>query len=227
LFKISWGVRGQNKPGYEEMLQEEIYPRLEQLKKDTIEKGYFSPKILYGYFPVEASENELIMFDPAGGADSDKEIGRFQFARQVGGDNLCLSDYFAIGKTQDGRRDVAALHLVTIGPRATAICEQLNADGKYTDSYFLHGFAVETAEALAEWVHKRVRTELGMSEKQGQRYSPGYPAWPELDAQVTLFNVMDAERQIGVALTEAHQMVPEQSTSAMIVHHPRARYFAV
>jgi 5-methyltetrahydrofolate--homocysteine methyltransferase len=120
---------------------------------------------------------------------------------------------------------VVAFQVVTVGDAATRVADELNAKGAYADALYLHGLAVETAEALAETWHRAVRRELGLADGQGKRYSPGYPSWPELDDQRALWRLLDPERTIGVSLTEAHQMVPEQSTSAIVLHHPDAIYY--
>jgi 5-methyltetrahydrofolate--homocysteine methyltransferase len=122
---------------------------------------------------------------------------------------------------------VVAFQVVTIGNKTTDIIEKLNKENKYSDAHYLHGLAVQTAEAMAEWIHRRIRKEWDLPIGQGKRYSPGYPACPEQSDQEKYFRLLDATKAIGITLTEAHMMVPEQSTSAIVIHHPECEYFAV
>jgi 5-methyltetrahydrofolate--homocysteine methyltransferase len=162
---------------------------------------------------------------------------RFTFPRQPGGKNLCLADFFAA--RDSGKIDVVAFHLVTMGSRASRYSQQLFKADNYADYLYFHGLSVEGAEALAELWHKRIREELGIAAEdaqevrklfqqkyQGSRFSFGYPACPNLEDQSKLFELLDPSR-IAVELTEEFQLDPEQSTSAIIVHHPDAKYFAV
>jgi len=136
---------------------------------------------------------------------------------------LCLADWFR----EERGSDVCALQVVTVGDQASRLATEAQDRGDYTRGLFLHGLAVEAAEAMAELWHRRVRTELGLADGQGKRYSPGYPAWPELGDQRQLWKLLEPDRTIGVSLTEANQMVPEQSTSAIVLHHPDAIYFTI
>jgi 5-methyltetrahydrofolate--homocysteine methyltransferase len=134
-----------------------------------------------------------------------------------------MADWFR----EERGADVCALQVVTVGDRASKLASALSDQGEYARSLFIHGLAVEAAEALAELWHRRVRKELGLPDGQGKRYSPGYPAWPELADQRLVFRLLEPEKAIGVTLTEADQMVPEASTSAIVLHHPDATYFAI
>jgi 5-methyltetrahydrofolate--homocysteine methyltransferase len=162
---------------------------------------------------------------------------RFTFPRQPAGKYLCLADFFA--STESGRMDVAAFHLVTMGRRASEYAQELFKSDNYADYLYFHGLGVESAEALAELWHKRIREELGIADEdakdvrklfrqqyQGSRFSFGYPACPSLEDQAKLFELLDPAC-IGVELSEEFQLEPEQSTSAIIAHHPEAKYFAV
>jgi 5-methyltetrahydrofolate--homocysteine methyltransferase len=176
---------------------------------------------VYGYFPAAGVGNDVIVYDPA---DPSKEIARFTFVRQAGGEHLSLADY--VREPQDGRAiDVVALQVVTVGTRAAERIEALQRAGEYSESYFLHGFSVQSAEALAEYCHRHIRAELGLETEQGKRYSWGYGACPDLSQHAIAFKLLDATNAIGVSLTEAFQIVPEQSTAAIVMHHPRAAYF--
>jgi len=179
---------------------------------------------VYGYWPGMSDGDDVVVFDPG---DIDREIGRFHFPRQSEQNRLCLADYVrAAEDLADGERDVVALQLVTTGPRASERSNSLQREGLYDDMLRVHGFATQMAEATAEYLHQRIRRELRLESEQGRRYSWGYPSCPDLDGHRTLFGIVPAQ-EIGVALTEGFQLVPEQSTAAIVLHHPEARYFAV
>ena len=216
LYKLQWGVRVKQKDQYQKLIADEFGAKRQELQETCIREGWLLPKVVYGYFPCSATGNDLAILDPE---DRSKVLWTFHFPRKLETPRLCLADYF-------GKDDTVAFQLVTMGDRATELCAGWEAEGEFTKSYFLHGLAVESAEALAEYWHRRVRAELGLPAGQGKRYSAGYPAWPDLPDQEGVFKLLDAGR-IGVTLTEAHQMVPEQSTSAIIVPHPEASYYAV
>jgi 5-methyltetrahydrofolate--homocysteine methyltransferase len=163
-----------------------------------------------------------VLYDPQ---DHETEVIRFSFPRQEKHDYLCLADYFAA--VESGAMDVVALQVVTVGHAATERFENLQACGDYSEAYYTHGLAVQTAEATAEYVHRHIRRELSIPPEQGKRYSWGYPAVPELDDHRKVFDLLPAEDELGMSLTSAWQLVPEQSTAAIVVHHPQARYFSV
>jgi 5-methyltetrahydrofolate--homocysteine methyltransferase len=177
---------------------------------------------------VQSDGNALVVYDPAavasdGGAR--RELARFSFPRQDGRDRLCLADYFR--SVDSGDIDVLPLQVVTAGDAASRRFEELQAAGEYSEAYFVHGMAVEAAEAVAEWMHRRIRSELGIAAGRGKRYSWGYGACPDLDDHALVFRLLPATEALGMTLTSAFQLVPEQSTAAMIVHHPEAKYYAV
>ncbi|MGH7491362.1 MAG: methionine synthase [bacterium] len=235
LFRGQWQVRrGKLSPHeYEHMVKEKFEPVFAELKERCIAEAMLQPQVVYGYFPCNSEGNDVLIFDTEG----KNEIERFTFPRQQEGQRQCLADFFA--PVASGKRDVIGMMLVTVGQGASEISKKLFESDRYTDYLYFHGLSVESAEALAEYWHKCMRAELGLAsddakeisalfrqEYRGSRYSFGYPACPNLEDQAILFRLLQPER-IGVSLTEEYQLVPEQSTSAIIVHHPQAKYFNV
>ena len=151
------------------------------------------------------------------------EIARFSLPRQNSGKKLCLSDYFA--SIESGRVDVAAFQIVSLGAQAVEYVHSLQERGDITEAFYHHGLAVQLTEAAAVWTHQRIRRELGLSARQGKRYSWGYPAIPDLSQHQLLFKFLPAEEALGIHMTSAFQFVPEYTTAALIVHHPQAAYF--
>jgi 5-methyltetrahydrofolate--homocysteine methyltransferase len=219
LFKLQWGVKAKGAE-YEKLIREEFGPKLEELQAEAQGQGWLVPKVVYGYFPCHAQGNELVVLDPV---HKRSELVRLRFPRQPDDRNLCLADYFR----EEPGSDVVAFQVVTMGDAATGVAAAAQEKGDYTRALFLHGLAVEAAEALADYWHGQVRKELGLPVNQGKRYSPGYPSWPELADQTQIWKLLEPDRTIGVSLTEGHQMVPEQSTSAVVLHHPEAIYYIV
>jgi 5-methyltetrahydrofolate--homocysteine methyltransferase len=227
LFRLQWGGRGSG-PEYERAVREEFQPALARLSASAARDRWIVPAAVYGYFPVQSSGNDLIVYDPAAFASdggSRREVARFNFPRQGSRERLCLADYFR--SVESGETDVLALQVVTVGDAATRRFEELQARGEYSEALYTHGLAVEAAEAAAQWMHARVRRELGLDEQQGKRYSWGYPACPDLEGHEALFKLLPAAEALGMSLTSAQQLLPEQSTGALIVHHPAAKYYAV
>lgn len=227
LFRLSWGAK--NAHGEEwERLQAEFEARLERMQRQALREGWLQPRAVYGYWPCQADGDQLRIyspsFTPVAGVKDD-EIARFRFPRQPEGEHLCLADYFA--PVESGQVDVVALQVVTVGQEASERFDRLQAEGNYSEAYYTHGLAVQTAEATAEMLHRHIRRELGLDEKQGKRYSWGYPAIPELEDHRRVFDLLPAEQELGMSLTTAYQLVPEQSTAAIILHHPQAKYYSV
>jgi 5-methyltetrahydrofolate--homocysteine methyltransferase len=156
--------------------------------------------------------------------NQDEEIARFAFPRQPARERLCLADYFL--PIESGQRDVAAFQIVTVGRAATEHIERLQAAGEYTDSYYAHVLSVQTAEGLAEWTHQRVRSELGIGPETGKRYSWGYPSCPDLSQHAIVEQILRSQ-DLGIRVTDGFQFEPEQTTAALVVHHPDAKYFAL
>jgi 5-methyltetrahydrofolate--homocysteine methyltransferase len=235
LFKGQWQFKQgrTSAEDYQAFVAERVRPVFDELKARSEREGLLVPRVVYGYFHCQSSGNDLIIYDGA----TRNETTRFTFPRQPSGKRLCLADYFASVKS--GQLDVVAFHLVTMGRRASEYSQQLFKADNYSDYLYFHGLSVESAEALAELWHKKIREELGIAGKdaknlnelfrqgyQGSRFSFGYPACPNLEDQVKLFELLDPSR-IDVELTEEFQLDPEQSTSAIIIHHPEARYFSI
>ena len=227
LFRLQWGGRGSG-PAWEKTVREEFRPTLARLSESAEREKWLAPQTVYGYFPVQSSGNELIVYDPAAmqsDGGSLREITRFPFPRQEGREHLCLADYFR--SVESGDVDVAAFQIVTVGDEATRRFEVLQEKGEFSEGYYLHGLGVEAAEATAEWVHQLIRREMGIPDTQGKRYSWGYPACPDLEGHAQLFRLLPATEALGIELTSAFQLMPEQSTAAMVVHHPQAKYYVV
>lgn len=235
LIKGQWRVRKGDMPQeeYDQLLKEKIYPVVERFKKESIEKNLLKPQAIYGYFPCRSYLNDLIIYKE----DMKTEWLRFNFPRQIHGRNLCISDFFS--SEDEGKMDVIAMQIATVGSKATKHSESLFESDKYSDYLYFHGLSVESAEGLAEVVHKQIRAELGFANEdakeisklfqqgyRGTRYSFGYPACPNLEDQAKLFELLRPDR-IGVTLTEEYQLVPEQTTTAVVVHHPEAKYFNI
>jgi 5-methyltetrahydrofolate--homocysteine methyltransferase len=236
LFRGQWQFKqgALSDDDFEHQIADTVGPIFSRLKDQCKREKILRPSVVYGYFPCNSSGDDLIVFDPV---DHSREIERFTFPRQQGRKRLCISDYFR--SIDSGERDVLALHCVTVGKSATEAAQKLYKSNQYTEYLYMHGLGVETAEALAEFWHKRIRQELGVGNEdsprikdlftqryRGSRYSFGYPACPDMSDQEKLFRLLDPSR-IGCELTDNWQIDPEQSTSAIIVHHPEAKYFNV
>jgi 5-methyltetrahydrofolate--homocysteine methyltransferase len=246
LIRGQWRVvKGKLSPEeYKKILDEQIYPEYNQLKAKVKKERLLEPKVAYGYFPCQSKGNDLIIYQaPTSVSKFEFKVSqlrewlRFTFPRQSDDRHLCIADYFA--SVESRRIDVVGFHLVTVGKVASEYSRKLYNTNKYKDYLYFHGLSVESAEALAEMWHKKIREELGIGGKdakdikrlfsqgyQGSRYSFGYAACPNLEDQAKLFKLIQPER-IGVKLSEEFQLDPEQSTNAIIVHHPDARYFII
>jgi 5-methyltetrahydrofolate--homocysteine methyltransferase len=219
LFKLHWGGRGVKGAAWERLLREDFQPRLERMWE---EQTYLHPRALLGYFPCNADGNELIVWDPE--APGERELQRLVFPRQPRHDRICLSDFYR--PLGSGETDVVALQAVTAGEEVTALMASLEADGEFAEQLFVHGLGVQTAEGMAEWLHARVRSELGIGPAQGRRYSWGYPSCPEQSELTKVFDLLDAPT-IGLRLSGGFAVEPEQSTLAIVAHHPQAVYFGM
>jgi 5-methyltetrahydrofolate--homocysteine methyltransferase len=262
LFKNQWQLKTASQQDYARLVEEKYKPILAALQQDAIEANWFDPQVVYGYFPCQSHGNDLIVYAPEAGLTLEDfrtaspsldakaltagcklpsnlpELLRFTFPRQAEGRRLSISDYFL--PQSSGRTDVIALSIVTIGAQASVETQKLFERGEYTRYLYLHGLSVETAEALAEFLHRRIRQQLNISQEdsprigdlfhqkyRGSRYSFGYPACPHMEDQTKLFALLRPEENIGVRLTSTYLLEPEQSTSAIVVHHPSAKYFVV
>jgi 5-methyltetrahydrofolate--homocysteine methyltransferase len=234
LFRGQWQFRrpeGMGNIEFNQWLDEQANPIFERLKKEL--SRVLAPKVKWGYFPCASEGNDLIIFQD----DGSTERVRFTFPRQRDGRRLCISDFFL--PLSAGQRDTVGFHIVTVGHEVSQLEKRLFEQGEFQDYLFVHGMGVEAAEALAEYWHRQIRMEMGIAEQEpsdmkglfgakyrGARYSFGYPACPNLEDQAKLFELLQPE-DIGIELSEEFMLVPEQSTSAIVVHHPEAKYFNV
>jgi len=235
LYQFQWGFRKQGR-SLEDFLgwaKQELRPVLRRMLALAKEDAILRPQAIYGYWKAAGQGNDLILFEP----DGSTELARFTLPRQPREDGECIADF--VRDIDDARRDVVGLQVVTVGQKASDMARDWFEANRYQDYLYLHGLSVEMAEAMAEYTHKRIRAELGFAGEderdmdkllsqgyRGSRYSFGYPACPRLEDQEPLLRLLDAGR-IGVSLSDGHQLHPEQSTSALVVLHPRAKYFTV
>ncbi len=235
LYRGQWQFKkgAKSDAEYQAQLEDEVDPIFDRLADTCRTEMILTPRVVYGYFPAQADGNDLVVFDPE---DPDREVERFSFPRQSARKRLCIADFFK--SVDSGEKDVLGLSCVTVGTEVSVRANRLFESDNYSEYLYLHGFGVECAEALAEFWHKRMRQELGIAgddapgikqlftqKYRGSRYSFGYPACPEMSDQDKLFRLIDPSR-IGCTLTENWQIDPEQSTSAIVVHHPEAKYFS-
>jgi 5-methyltetrahydrofolate--homocysteine methyltransferase len=252
LFLGQWGLkssRGEG-PDYNSLVEVEGRPRLRMWLDRVHTEGLLGAAVVYGYYPCWSEGDELVILDPAGLAEAGErpldtgwqpvELHRLPFPRQARDRHLCLADFFRPREAvlAEGRPDVVAFHVVTMGSQVSAAAAELFEANAYREYVELHGLSVQLTEALAEYWHARIRGELGIDagdavdrtqlvtkqSYQGERYSFGYPACPDVEQQTVLMDLLDPAR-IGVELSEEFQLHPEQSTSALIVHHPEASYY--
>ena len=220
LYRGRWGGVAHGDE-YKRLVREEFEPRLERLLREARQRQYLRPRAIYGYYPARAEDDTLLVLDPS---DHSRVLERFTFPRQADGQRLCLADYFA---TESGEPTAVAFQVVTMGNRASQETERMQAAGDYSEAYFLHGLSVQMAEAMADYVNRRVCDELKLTGEAGRRYSWGYAAIPELADHERVFRLMGVPEAIDVTLTDSYQLVPEQSTAAIVVPHPGSVYFAV
>jgi len=230
----------QSKEDYQEFLTNQVYPILETWKQRIVTENLLHPQVIYGYFPCQSQGNTLNIYEtqdfPIAEPASLREIAKFEFPRQKSLRRLCIADFFA--STESGVIDVFPMQAVTVGDIATEFAQKLYKDNQYTDYLYFHGIAVQIAEALAEWIHARIRRELGFAAQepdnirdilaqryQGSRYSFGYPACPNIQDQYQQLNLLATDR-INLHMDESEQLYPEQSTTAIISYHPAAKYFS-
>jgi 5-methyltetrahydrofolate--homocysteine methyltransferase len=236
LYKFQWGFKpqGRSVDEYREYSRRELDPILNRLVLESDANKVLQPTALYGYFSCQSDGNALLVYRAP---DSDEIVGRFELPRQKTERRLCIADFFR--SVESGERDVLGMMLVTIGQHAADHARELFAADRYQDYLYWHGLNAEGAEGLAEYIHKRIRVELGVGHEdareidelikqnyRGSRYSFGYPACPNLGDQRILLDLLGAEK-IGVRLGDEDQLWPEDSTSALVCHHPYAKYFAV
>jgi len=236
LYKFQWGFKAQGKgpDEYKNWARGEIDPILNRLVANSEEENVLRPQAVYGYYPCQSQEDNLVIYHDQVGKN---ERCRFAFPRQQGGRHLCIADFFR--PVSSGEIDVVAFQLVTVGQHAADYARDLFQKDQYQEYLYWHGLNVESTEGLAEYVHKRIRSELGFGREdsrtisdmikqryRGSRYSFGYPACPNLHDQGKILELLEAGR-INVLMGEEDQLWPEESTSAIVVHHPEAKYFSV
>ncbi len=237
--------KDQSRDEYDAFLAETVYPILDTWKQRIFTENLVQPQVVYGYFPCWAEGNSLHVYDPAQVEQPSEAIATFEFPRQKSLRRLCIADFFlpkelGMPPSEGGapQFDVFPMQAVTVGHGATEFAKQLFEANQYTDYLYYHGLAVQLAEALAEWTHARIRHELGFDADEpsalrdvlaqryrGSRYSFGYPACPDMQDQYKLLKLLDTE-QIELYMDESEQLYPEQSTTAIIAHHPVAKYFS-
>ena len=226
MFRLSWGAK--NAHGEEwERLHAEFEDRLSCMESQVQRDKWLCPQAVYGYWPCNSDGDVLLVYEPKVDKEtraSGQVMARFAFPRQDGQERLSVADYFA--PVGSGIVDVVAFQVVTVGHSATERFDAFQAAGNYSEAYYTHGLAVQTAEATAEWLHRRIKKELEIGDS-GKRYSWGYGACPDLQDHAQVFKLLPAASALGMSLTSAFQLVPEQSTAAIVVHHPDARYFAI
>ncbi len=234
LFKLHWGGKGVKGEAWRELLEGDFRPRLERMWS---EQTYLHPRALLGFFPCYSEGNEIVVLDPAvmdpaggidpaGGRAPLTELTRFVCPRQPKGDRLCLADFFrpSIDGKPPEELDVIAVQAVTVGGEVTELMAKLEAEGEFAEQLFVHGLGVQTAEGLAEWLHHEARAMLGIPAAQGRRYSWGYPAVPEQAEHLKVEKLLGLG-DIGMKITDGYAPEPEQSTLALVAHHPQAIYF--
>ncbi len=221
LFKLHWGGMGVKGAAWKKLIEEDFLPRLERMWRD---QDYLRPRGLLGYFPCASVGNAVEVYDPE---DPERVLETFVFPRQPKQDRLCIADFYR-PKTSSHppELDVVALQAVTAGSRVTELMAELETDGEFAEQLFTHGLGVQVAEGMAEWMHWKIRTDYGIPETQGRRWAWGYPACPEQSEHEKLFRILNAE-QIGLTLSGGHAVEPEQSTLAIVSHHPQAIYFSM
>ncbi len=218
LFKLHWGGRGVKGEEWRRLLADDFRPRLERMWNEAT---YLHPRALLGYFPCYSEGNDIVVLDPD---DRETVIERFTCPRQPKGDRLCLADFYR--SKESGELDVVALQAVTVGDEVTEVMARLEQEGEFAEQLFVHGLGVQTAEGLAEWLHWKVRNAFGIDVRQGRRYAWGYPSIPDQSEHDKVERVLGLER-IGMSITDGYAPLPEQSTLAIIAHHPQAIYFGM
>jgi 5-methyltetrahydrofolate--homocysteine methyltransferase len=230
LFKLHWGGKGVKGEAWRELVEGDFRPRLERMWS---EQDYLHPRALLGFFPCYSEGNDIVVLDPE---DRTRELTRFVCPRQPKGDRICLADFYRPAREVPGEAgeapslappaelDVIAVQAVTVGAQVTELMAKLEHDGEFAEQLFVHGLGVQTAEGLAEWLHFKAREMLAIPATQGRRYSWGYPAVPEQSEHLKVEKLLGLG-DIGMRITDGYAPEPEQSTLALIAHHPQAIYF--
>ncbi|HOJ01919.1 MAG TPA: vitamin B12 dependent-methionine synthase activation domain-containing protein [Anaerolineaceae bacterium] len=221
LYRISWGAQKAQGAQWEK-IQKEYEGKLESMLSELRTNAWITPAAGYGHWMANSEGDTILLYDPQ---NSEKIIARFPLPRQQSGERLCLADY--LPACSSGISTILSLQVVSMGHKASETANRFFSNGNYAEGYFRHGLAVQFAEAAAEYVHALIRKELSLEKRQGRRYSWGYEPIPDLSQHRILFELIPAQAELDMDLTSACQLIPEQSTAAMVIHHKAARYFRI
>ena len=221
LYRISWGAQKARGEQWEK-IQQEYGKKLDVMLHELQINPWLQPAAGFGHWQANSENNTILLYDPE---DIENIIARFPLPRQSEGDHLCLADY--LPAQSSGEKAILSLQVVTMGKKASETANTFFDNGNYVEGYFAHGLAVQFAEAAAEYVHNLIREELHLQKNQGRRYSWGYEPIPDLAQHQILFDLIPAREKMGMQLTSAYQLIPEQSTAAMVIHNEHARYFRI
>jgi 5-methyltetrahydrofolate--homocysteine methyltransferase len=221
LYRISWGAQRAQGAQWEK-IQKEYEAKLESMLQELQTNPWITPRAGYGHWQANSEQDTILLYDPH---QPERIVARFSLPRQAEGERLCLADY--LPARSNGETALLSLQVVTMGKKASERANALFADGDYAEGYFAHGLAVQFAEAAAEYTHALIRKELNLKKNQGRRYSWGYEPIPDLAQHQILFDLIPARTELDMQLSSAFQLIPEQSTAAMVIHHEDARYFRI
>jgi 5-methyltetrahydrofolate--homocysteine methyltransferase len=221
LYRISWGAQKAQGAQWEK-IQKDYDKKLEEMLQELRSNAWITPKAGYGHWQANSEDNTILLYDPQ---KPEKIIARFPLPRQSNGEGLCLADF--LPARSSGLTALLSLQVVTMGRKASETANAFFSEGNYAEGYFAHGLVVQFAEATAEYMHALIRSELSLKQNQGRRYSWGYEPIPDLAQHQILFDLIPARTELDMQLTSAFQLIPEQSTAAMVIHHEQARYFRI
>lgn len=221
LYRISWGAQKAQGAQWEK-IQKDYEVKLHSMLQELRKNPWITPRAGYGHWQANSEQDTILLYAPH---QFEKVVARFSLPRQTCGERLCLADY--LPARSSGKTALLSLQVVSMGKKASETANAFFADGNYVEGYFAHGLAVQFAEAAAEYIHALIRKELNLKKNQGRRYSWGYEPIPDLAQHEILFDLIPAQLELDMQLTSAFQLIPEQSTAAMVIHHENARYFRI